>query len=105
MIPIIRKIALLNEWVIITRYSQKEGYSLAHTKYPVPPNDISYIANDYLISHLKGCKIGYSYHTGSEEDSTLCRVTVERISKCPDLCTNKDVNCEDCVELSQFKEK
>jgi hypothetical protein len=77
--PIIRKTALLDEWVIITRYTQKADHILAHVKYPIPKKDIEYIANDYLISQLKDCEKGYTYTTGSEKDGNLCRVTVERI--------------------------
>ena len=82
-IPIIRKTALLNKWVIITRYTQKKGHILAHIKYPIPKKDIEYIANDWLISQLKdlGYEKGYSYTTGSEEEGTLIKVTVERISE------------------------
>lgn len=78
--PIIRKTALLNEWVIITRYTQKEGYILEHIKYPIPSKDIEYITNDYLISQLKDNIKGYTYTTGNKEEGTLCKVTVEKIS-------------------------
>lgn len=78
-IPIVRKTALLDEWVIITRYTQKKDHILAHIKYPIPKKDIKYIANDYLITQLKDCEKGYSYTTGSEQEGTLCKVTVERI--------------------------
>lgn len=80
-IPIIRKTALLEEWVIITRYTQKDNHILAHIKYPIPKKDIEYIANDYLITQLKDCEKGFSYKTGSEKEGTLCKVTVERIPK------------------------
>lgn len=80
-IPIIRKTALLDEWVIITRYTKKEDHILAHTKYPIPAKDIEYVVNDFLITQLKDCEKGYTYQTGSEEEGTLCRVTVERIKK------------------------
>lgn len=79
MVPIIRKTALLDEWVIITRYTQKEGYILAHTKYPIPAKDIEYITNDWLISQLKDCEKSYTYTTGSKQEGTLCKVTVEKI--------------------------
>ncbi len=78
-IPIIRKTALLDEWVIITRYTQKEDHILAHIKYPIPAKDIEYIANDWLITQLKDCEKGYTYTTGSEKEGTLCKVIVERI--------------------------
>ncbi len=80
-IPIIRKTALLNDWVIITRYTQKDDHMLAHIKYPIPKKDIEYIANDYLISQLKDCKKGYTYKTGSIEEGTYCKVTVERLKE------------------------
>lgn len=80
-IPIIRKTAFLDGWVIITRYAQKEGHILAHTKYPIPEKVIEYIANDWLITQLKDCEKGYTYTTGSEIEGTLCRVTVEKIIK------------------------
>ena len=70
---------MLDGWVIITRYTKKEDHILAHIKYPVPAKDIEYIANDFLISQLKGYEKGYSYTTGSEEEGTLCKVTVEKI--------------------------
>ena len=79
MTPIIRKTALLNEWVIITRYTQKDGCIIAHTKYPIPEKDIEYIVNEHLIEKLKNCKKGYTYMTGSKDDGSLCKVTVERI--------------------------
>ncbi len=79
--PIIRKTALLNEWVIITRYTKKEDHILAHTKYPIPEKEIEHIANDWLITQLKDCEKGYTYKTGSEKEGTLCKVTVERIKK------------------------
>lgn len=78
-IPIIRKTSLLSEWVIITRYTEKEGHILIHIKYPVPKKDIENIANDYLVAGLKGYDKGYSYQTGSKEEGTLCKVTVEKI--------------------------
>ena len=77
--PIIRKTALLNEWVIITRYTEKDNHILAHVKYPIPKKDIEHIANDYLLNQLEKCKKGYTYMTGSREDGSLCKVTVERI--------------------------
>lgn len=80
-IPIIRKTALLNEWVIITRYTKKADHILAHIKYPIPSKDIEHIANDWLITQLKDCEKGYTYKTGSEKEGTLCKVTVERIKK------------------------
>ncbi len=80
-IPIIRKTALLDEWVIITRYTKKEDHILAHIKYPIPEKTIEYIANDWLITQLKDCEKGYTYTTGSEEEGTFCKVTVERIKK------------------------
>lgn len=79
-IPIIRKTALLDEWVIITKYTQKEKYIVAHIKYPIPEKDLEYITNDYLVSQLKNCKKGYTYTTGSIE-GTCCRVTVERLTE------------------------
>jgi len=83
-IPIIRKTALLDEWVIITRYTQKENHILAHIKYPIPKKDIEYIANDWLISQLKelGYEKGFSYKTGSDEEGTCIKVTVERLKPC-----------------------
>jgi len=78
-IPIIRKTELLGEWVIITRYTQKDDHILAHIKYPIPKLDIEYIANDYLVTQLKDYERGYTYKTGSEKEGTLCKVTVERI--------------------------
>lgn len=81
MEPIIRKTALLNEWNIITRYTKKKDHILAHIKYPIPEKDIEHIANDYLIEQLKKVKKGYTYTTGSKDDGTLCRVTVERIKE------------------------
>ncbi len=80
-IPIISKSALLDEWVIITRYTKKEDHILAHIKYPISKKVLEYIANDYLISHLEGYEKGYKYTTGSEKDGTLIKVTVERITK------------------------
>lgn len=82
-IPIIRKTALLDEWVIITRYTKKDDHILAHIKYPIPKKDIEYIANEWLISQLKdlGYEKGYSYKTGSKEEGTFCKVTVERIKE------------------------
>ena len=77
--PIIRKTALLDEWVIITRYTQKADHILAHIKYPIPVKDIEHIANDWLITQLKDYEKGYTYRTGSLEKGTLCKVTVERI--------------------------
>jgi len=77
--PIIRKTALLNEWVIITRYTKKEGHIIAHTKYPIPAKDIEYIANDWLISQLMDCEKGYTYTTGCEKEGTHCKVIVEKI--------------------------
>ena len=80
-IPIIRKTVLLNEWVIITRYTKKEDHIIAHIKYPIPEKDIEYITNDWLVSQLKDCEKGFTYTTGSKEENTLCRVTVERIKE------------------------
>lgn len=80
-IPIIRKTALLNEWVIITKYTKKADHILAHIKYPIPDKEIEYIANDWLITQLKDCENGYTYKTGSEKEGTLCKVTVERIKQ------------------------
>ena len=80
-IPIIRKTELLNEWIIITRYTKKDGYVVAHIKYPIPEKEIEYIANDWLITKLKDCKKGFTYTTGSKEEGTICRVTVERITE------------------------
>lgn len=78
--PIIRKTPLSNEWVIITRYTRYDDHIRAHIKYPISQKDIEHIANDYLISQLKNRKNGYSYTTGSKEEGTLCKVTVERIT-------------------------
>lgn len=80
-IPIIRKTALLDEWVIITRYTKKDDHILAHIKYPIPKETIEYIANDWLITQLKECEKGFTYRTGSETKGTFCKVTVERITK------------------------
>ncbi len=92
-VPIIRKTALLDEWVIITRYTQRDDHILAHIKYPIPPKDIEHIANDYLISQLKDCKKGYTYKTGNEEEGTLCIVTVERII---------ETTVQDCLECKRY---
>jgi len=78
-IPIIRKTALLNEWVIITKYTQKADHIIAHIKYPVPKKDIECIANDWLVTQLTDCEKGYTYTTGIETDGTYCRVTVKKI--------------------------
>ncbi len=83
-IPIVRKTALLGDWVIITRYTKKEDHILAHIKYPIPKEDIEHIANDYLLTQLENCVKGYTYKTGSEKDGTLCKVTVERIPQVDD---------------------
>lgn len=81
MIPIVRKTALLGDWVIITKYTQKDDHIIAHIKYPIPEKDIEHMANDYLLTQLENCAKGYTYKTGSEKDGSLCIVTVERITK------------------------
>ncbi len=60
---------------------KKDDHILAHTKYTIPAKDIEHIANDWLITQLKDCEKGYTYTTGSKEEGTLCKVTVERIKK------------------------
>ena len=75
--PIIRQSELSDEWVIITRYTEKDGYLVAHTKYPIPEKDIEAITNKHLMRQLKGLEKGFTYEVGTGENR--CKVTVERI--------------------------
>jgi hypothetical protein len=77
MAPEIMRTLLLDEWVIVTRSTKKDGYATAHEgkKYPIPKETIEAIANHYLTKQLEGCKKGYTYKTGDGK----VKVTVERI--------------------------
>ncbi len=76
MIPEIMRTALLDEWVIVTRKTEKDGVAIAHTKYPIPKETIEQIANHYLTKQLEGCKKGFSYKIGKDAE---IKVTVERL--------------------------
>ncbi len=79
MAPTIMRTTPLDEWVIVTRFTQKDGYAVAHTKYPIPEETIERIANHYLIKHLEGYEKGYSYLT--EDGKAKVKVTVEKLQE------------------------
>ncbi len=96
MPPEIMKTCLLDEWVIVTRSTKKDGYAIAHEgkKYPIPKEILESIANDYLIKQLEGTKKGYTYKIVSK-GKQHAKVTVERI---------KETTEEDCEACKRYDE-
>lgn len=80
MPPEIMKTILLEEWVIVTRKTQREGFAVAHEgkKYPIPKETIEAITNDYLMKGLKGFGKGFSYRI-AKDGKDVAKVIVERL--------------------------
>jgi len=78
MPPEVMQTALLQDWVIVTRKTVKDGVTICHTKYPIPKETIEKIANTYLVDGLVGYEKGYSYKI-TDRLGSICKVTVERI--------------------------
>lgn len=79
MPPEIMKTVLLDEWVIVTRKTQREGFAVAHAgkKYPIPQSTIDQIVYDYLVKGLEGMENGYTFEF--TKDKEVFKVTVERL--------------------------
>ena len=81
MPPEIMQTAILNEWVIVTRSTKKEGYNIAHTKYPITEIVLEQICYDVLLKQTKGCEKGYSFVLTNKKTKEEYKVTVEKITK------------------------
>lgn len=81
MPPEIMRTGLLDEWVIVTRKTQKAGFAIAHTKYPIPEIILEQIAYDVLIKQMEGCEKGYTFEISNKKKNEVYKVTVERVVK------------------------
>lgn len=81
MPPEIMQTALLDEWVIVTRSTKKEGFSIAHTKHPIPEIILEQICYSVLLKQTEGTTKGYSFVLTNKKTKEEFNVTVERITK------------------------
>lgn len=79
--------ALLDDWVIVTKSTKKEGFSIAHTKYPIPEITLEQICYSVLLKQTKETKNGYSFVLTNKKTKEVFKVTVE---KCKELLSKTD---------------